>query len=381
MENHQLKQTVLIVDDRPENIRVLDVILRPHYEVKAALDGEKALAIARSTDPPDLILLDIAMPVMDGYEVCRVLKEDAGTADIPVIFVTAKSGVEDERKGFDVGAVDYITKPITPTLVLARVKTHLKLQTQNIQLLDNYKRLRELEDVRDSLVHMIIHDLRSPLMAVLGYLEMLETYEKDNLTDRGKKYVKSARVSTETLNRMISSVLDVSRMESGSLTLALTEFDLAQVAREVLAKLESLKGNREIVLELPERSVLLVADQGIVSRVIENLLGNAFKFTPTEGRICLTVNSNGDHVRFVVKNTGEVIPAEYHRKIFEKFGQVESNQRGRNYSTGLGLAFCKLAVEAHGGQIGVTSEPAQGSAFWFELPASPPLNCVPETLD
>ena len=186
MENHQLKQTVLIVDDRPENIRVLDVILRPHYEVKAALDGEKALAIARSTDPPDLILLDIAMPVMDGYEVCRVLKEDAGTADIPVIFVTGKSGVEDERKGFDIGAVDYIIKPITPTLVLARVKTHLKLQTQNIQLLDNYKRLRELEDVRDSLVHMIIHDLRSPLMAVLGYLEMLESYEKDNLTDRGK---------------------------------------------------------------------------------------------------------------------------------------------------------------------------------------------------
>ena len=180
---------------------------------------------------------------------------------------------------------------------------------------------------------------------------------------------------------MISSVLDVSRMESGALTLALTEFDLAQVVREVLAKLESLKGNSEIIFELPESPVLLLADQGIVSRVIENLLGNAFKFTPTEGRICLTVNSNGDHVRFVVKNTGEVIPAEYHRKIFEKFGQVETNQRGRNYSTGLGLAFCKLAVEAHGGQIGVTSEPVQGTAFWFELPVSPPVNSMPETLD
>jgi signal transduction histidine kinase len=381
MENHQLKQTVLIVDDGPENIRVLDVILRPHYEVKAALDGEKALAIARSADPPDIVLLDIAMPVMDGYEVCRVLKEDAGTAEIPVIFVTAKSGVEDERKGFDVGAVDYITKPLAPALVLARVKTHLKLQTQNIQLLDDYKQLRELEDVRDSLVHMIIHDLRSPLMAVLGYLEMLESYEKDNLSDRGKKYVKSARVSTETLNMMISSVLDVSRMESGSLTLALTEFDLAQVARQVLARLESLKGNREMVLDLPERPVLLVADQGLVSRVIENLLGNSFKFTPADGRISVTVNSNVKHVSFAVENAGEGIPAEYHKKIFEKFGQVESNQRGRKYSTGLGLAFCKLAVEAHGGKIGVNSEPGRGSAFWFELPASPPVNCVPETVD
>ena len=215
MDNHGLKQTVLIVDDRPENIRLLDVILRPHYEVKAALDGEEAVAIARSTDPPDLILLDIAMPVMDGYECCRVLKEDARTSDIPVIFVTAKSEVEDERKGFDEGCVDFITRPITPTLVLPRVRTHLKLQKQKVQLLDNYKRLRELEDVRDSHVHMIIHDLRSPLMAVLGHLEILETYEKENLTDRGKEYVKSARASTEMLNGMIGSVLDVSRMESG----------------------------------------------------------------------------------------------------------------------------------------------------------------------
>jgi len=375
------QKTVLIVDDIPEDIDILRRILGLNYRVKAARSGEKCLDLAQSQDPPDLILLDIAMPEMDGYEVCRILKEDARTSDIPVIFVTAKLGVEDERKGFDVGSVDYITKPITPTLVLSRVKTHLKLQAQKIQLLDNFKRFRKLEDARDSLVHMIIHDLRNPLTAVLGYLEILETCEMDNLTDSGKRYVKSAKVSTEMLNRMISTVLDVSRIESGSLTLALTEFDMVLVVREVLARLESLKGNREIVLELPERPILLVADQGIISRVIENLLGNSFKFTPAEGRIRLTVNSNGDHVSFSVENTGEGIPAEYHRKIFEKFWQVESNQRKRKYSTGLGLTFCKLAVEAHGGQIGVKSEPGRGSTFWFELPASPPVNSVPETLD
>jgi signal transduction histidine kinase len=228
---------------------------------------------------------------------------------------------------------------------------------------------------------MIIHDLRSPLTAVLGSLELLETYEKDNFTDRGKKIVKLAKSSTETLNRMISSVLDVSRMESGSLTLDLTEFDLGQVTREAVARLESLKGDCEIVLELPERPVPLVADQGIISRVIENLLGNAFKFTPSGGRICLTVNSEGDHVIFTIENTGQGIPAEYHKRIFEKFGQVETNQRGRKYSTGLGLAFCKMAVEAHRGRIGVKSEPGHGSALWFELPASPPGASAPETLD
>ena len=154
-DSEQLK--VLIVDDTPENIDVLGEILRPHYKRSVALDGEKALKIARSDSPPDLVLLDIMMPGIDGYEVCRRLKEDKRTCDIPVIFVTAKGEVDDETMGFDLGAVDYITKPVSPPLVLARVRAHLELamakkalQNQNAVLEEMVEeRTREIQVTQD----------------------------------------------------------------------------------------------------------------------------------------------------------------------------------------------------------------------------------------
>jgi two-component system, sensor histidine kinase and response regulator len=365
-------QTVLIVDDAPENIALVSSILKGFYRAKVAINGEKALEMACSADPPDLILLDIMMPGMDGYEVCRRIKAHPGSSDIPVIFLTSKSQMEDEKMGFELGAVDYITKPISPPIVLARVKTHLDLQSQRRLLQESYKQLMKLEELRDNLVHMIVHDLRTPLTADVGYLDLLKTFEMENFTGEGKDLVDLARSAAETLIEMISSVLDVSRMESMDLKLNVTECELVDIAKGVVARFAALMGNRKLALMAPPNPVRLTADADLISRVIQNLLANALKFTPKPGEIHLAVESDDQFVRVSVQDSGPGIPAKYQERVFDKFFQVEARQQGQKYSTGLGLTFCKLAVEAHGGRIGVNSGLGQGSTFWFELPARGP---------
>lgn len=365
-------QKVLIVDDTPENITLVTSILKGRYRTKVAINGEKALGIVFSADPPDLILLDIMMPGMDGYEVLRRLKANASTADIPVIFLTSKSLEQDEKAGFDLGAVDYITKPFSPDIVIARVKTQLDLQKQKKLLLESYEQLVSLEKARDSLVHMIVHDLRGPLTIAIGYIDLLKTFEAERLTAEGNEFLDIIRDAGETLVEMIASVLDVNRMESMQVALRLTECDVVDICREVMKKLSSLVRDRKISLIAPPVPRTILADFDLVTRVIQNLLGNALKFTPRSGKIFVTVEDGEECIRVSVKDNGPGIPAEYKENVFDKFFQVAAREKGHKYSTGLGLTFCKMAVEAHRGRIGVNSESGQGSTFWFELPVAGP---------
>ena len=359
---------IMVVDDTVANLKLLDGLLRERgYQVVAFPRGDLALKGA-SKKPPDLILLDINMPEMDGYEVCERLKADEALKDIPVIFISALTETMDKVKAFSVGGVDYVTKPFQFEEVEARVHTHLELQRQKRAVRESYERLRELEHLRDSLVHMIVHDMRSPLTGIQGFLQLLEL---QTLPDKATGYVQQAAGSTSALIEMVSSLLDVSKMESGQMKLNLVECDLVAVAREVLTKLDSMKGNRALLLETPTSVVTVIADPELLSRIIQNLLGNALKFTPDDGEIHIGIALDEERVRVSVRDTGPCIPPEYHEKIFEKFGQVELRENKQKYSTGLGLTFCKMAVEAHGGKIGVDSQVGEGSTFWFELPKAP----------
>ncbi|OGV58520.1 MAG: hypothetical protein A2X49_13070 [Lentisphaerae bacterium GWF2_52_8] len=363
--------SVLMVDDTPANLELLSGMLKGRgYKVRAAVSGELALRAIRN-NPPDLILLDITMPEMNGYEVCEKLKSDEKLKDIPVIFLSALSETMDKVKAFGAGGVDYITKPFQFEEVEARVETHLELRRQKRQLQENYDKLRELEKLRDNLVNMIIHDIRSPLAAIYGYLELLGENAGKTLSADSVRYSAEAMKAAKQIVQMVSDVLDTSKMEEGQMKLKLVECDLSRMLEEGILGLKSLFEGRVVRFKPGKIPVKVLADREIIFRVIQNLLANAIKFTPkTGGLILLDIKPAGGRVRVSLKDNGPGIAPEYRQKIFEKFGQAGAGIK--RYSTGLGLTFCKLAVEAHGGGIGVDSEEGKGSTFWFELPEKGP---------
>jgi signal transduction histidine kinase len=365
---------VIVVDDTPANLQLLTGMLKERgYKVRPVPSGKLALQAAKN-DPPDLILLDIMMPEMDGYEVCERLKADDKLKEISVIFISALNETMDKVRAFGVGGVDYVTKPFQFEEVDARVRTHLELQRQRRKLKENYEQLRRLEELRDNLVHMIVHDLRSPLTGISGFLDLTLALEKETLTEDGLDYLQTAKRSTTAVIDMVSAVLDVSKMEAGEMKLHLVECDLVRIAADLVSGMQSLKEAREMILNAPPAPVTVVADGDLLLRVIQNLLGNALKFTPSDGWIRLGIEPDEDRICVTVRDNGPGIPAEYLEKIFEKFGQVEARANRQKHSTGLGLTFCKLAVEAHGGSIGVESEVGKGSKFWFVLPKDGPAH-------
>ncbi|NDV62973.1 response regulator [Puniceicoccales bacterium CK1056] len=365
MTNKAEQESLLIVDDTPANIDLLVDLLSSNYRTRVATSGEKALSLC-AQEAPDLILLDIMMPGMDGYEVCRKLKEVEETKNIPIIFVTAKGEIQDETKGLALGAVDYISKPITPAVVLARVETHLKVNRQRLKIEAAYNQLRELEALRDNLVHMVVHDMRGPLALMSGHLEILKM--NGNLGDRENGHVDSITKSCMGLIEMVSSLLDVSRFDNDEMPLDMADQDIVLLAEETVVPYQTLKYGPSVVFESTLETLPVNCDQSIIERVIANLIGNAVKFTPPDGTVRLELEKADHEVKVSVSDTGSGISPEFHEKIFERFGQVEMQNKKQKYSTGLGLTFCKLAVEAHGGTIGVESEVGNGSTFWFRLP-------------
>jgi two-component system, sensor histidine kinase and response regulator len=357
---------ILLVDDTPANLQLLSGMLRQQgYKLRPAPSGKLALRAAHAL-PPDLILLDIRMPEMDGYEVCELLKADPALKEIPVIFLSALSETTDKVKAFAAGGVDYITKPFQLDEVLARVETHLEIRRQRRQLQESYESLRRLESLRDSLIHMVVHDLRSPLIMVGDFLALLEKCESQNLSTNASRFVVQARQAVDELVDMVNSMLDVSRMEAGELKLNRSRCQLNLLLREVASGFGPCGDAAEIVIEAPEQPVEVSADPALLTRVMRNLLGNALRYATGGGSVRAAVSRSGREARVAIADNGPGIPPEYHQRIFEKFGQVED--AGAGTGTGLGLTFCKFAIELHGGCIGVESEVGKGSTFWFTLP-------------
>lgn len=377
------KPTLLIVDDEERNIRLLKAMLMAkNYNLLEASRGEEALRIVSET-PPDMILLDVMMPRMDGFEVCRRLKQDEKNRKIPVIMITALSEKQHRVKAMEAGADDFLSKPVDLTELMVRVKSLLRIKSYHDELFNSYQeiaakneKLEELQKVKEGLTHMIIHDLRNPLTAISTYLQ-LAVMESSNPTQSQHPKISRCLHFCAELDRLIQNLLDINKMEEKRMQLQLEKTNLETLINDVSDHFRADAEEKAISLGFfkEEQIPSIPIDPGLMKRVFANLLNNALRHTPKDGRIQITVDFTPDkkHLLVAVRDNGLGLTPEYHQKIFDKFEQVRlKSEKSAVGSGGLGLTFCKMAVEAHGGKIWIESEgEGKGCTFFVSIPIEP----------
>ena len=369
---------ILVADDVPANVELLfDQLHTLGYRTISAYDGPSAIA-ACFEQSPDLCILDVSMPAGDlgvdtrstGFEVCRRIKRDPRTSRIPVIFVTALNDTGDRVKGIEAGGDDFLTKPHNRLVLGARVRSLLKLKAATDALEGSYRKLRELEKVRDDLMKMIVHDLKSPLTSVLATLEMLGDGDFGALAHRQRVAVGDAEGKAEDLLALIEDILEVARIEEAAVTLSYEPIAPAALLSELVHEWTHRFQQEKTVasLNIDDETPIFEADKALLKRVFSNLIQNAVTHSSTPITLTLSVRKMPDGVLFTVADNGPGIPPEYHEVIFRKFGQVVGPNAPRVRSSGLGLTFCKLVVDLHGGMIWVKSKEGEGSSFYIQLP-------------
>ena len=373
---------ILVADDVPANVELLFDQLRVlGFQAIAASDGPSALQ-ACFERRPDLCILDVSMPAGDlgcddrstGFEVCRRIKRDPRTKNIPVIFVTALNDTTDRVKAIEAGGDDFLTKPHNRLVLGARVRSLLKLKAATDALEESLRKQRELQKMRDDLMKMIVHDLKTPLTSVLATMEMLMDGDFGAIGDGQRKAVGDAEAKAEDLLALINDVLEVSRIEETELKLELQPIApaafLTEIEHEWAVRFQQEGAQARV--EVTDDTPVFEGDKALLKRVLSNLIQNAVTHSAQAVRIELSARRDGDGVLFTVADNGPGIPPQYHEVIFRKFERVKTPGVPRTRSSGLGLAFCKLVVDAHGGRIWVQSAEGQGSAFHIALPVKPP---------
>ena len=377
---------ILVADDVPANVELLfDQLHVLGFRAIAAHDGPSALK-ACFDSKPDLCILDVSMPAGDlgcddrstGFEVCRRIKRDPRTKNIPVIFVTALNDTTDRVKAIKAGGDDFLTKPHNRLVLGARVRSLLKLKAATDALEESLRKQRELQKMRDDLMKMIVHDLKTPLTSVLATMEMLLDGDFGKLEQDQRKAVGDAESKAEDLLALINDVLEVARIEEAELTLDLQPIAPAALLTEIEHEWEVRfqQERAQATVEVADDAPVFEADKELLKRVLNNLVQNAVTHSAQAVKIAFKARKDGDGVLFTVADNGPGIPPQYHEVIFRKFERVKTQGVPRTRSSGLGLAFCKLVVDAHGGRIWVQSAEGQGSSFHFTLPLKPPQRVV-----
>ena len=377
---------ILVADDVPANVELLhDQLALLGYRVVSAFDGPSAVE-ACFEHRPDLCILDVAMPAGDlggndrttGFEVCRRIKRDPRTSRIPVIFVTALNDATDRVKAIEAGGDDFLTKPHNRQILSARVRSLLRLKFATDALEESYRKLRELEKVRDDLMKMIVHDLKTPLTSVLASLEMALDGDFGAVSEGMRRALGDAEAKAEDLLALIEDLLEVARIEETTLELDLQPLApaalLAELVEEWQVRFQQEKA--VVAMDVSDDCPVFRADKGLMKRVFSNLIQNAITHAGSGVSITLSAREYPEAggtggVLFTISDDGPGIPPEYHEVIFRKFERVKNPQLPRARNSGLGLAFCKLVVEAHGGRIWVQSSERRGSHFHVSLPSEP----------
>ena len=355
---------ILLVDDVLDNLQLLgEILINEGYNVRQVSNGRLALQVSEKA-PPDLILLDIMMPEMDGYQVCRQLKQNPALIDIPVIFISGLNGTDNIVKALNAGGVDYITKPFNSDEVLARVRTQLKLRRQSLELL-------ELIATKDKFFSIIAHDLRGPLGNLMGLTQMMADKNEDFPEKVRAEFVTALSNQARNTFNLLENLLQWSLMERGLIDFNTVILDLNQVVSECIKTASDTAHAKQIrIITDIQGNPEVFADTNMLQTVIRNLVSNAIKFTPKGGIVTISaVPSVNNTTMLSVKDTGIGMDAAMQKNIFRIDVNTRRPGTGGEKSTGLGLLLCKEFVEKQGGELWVESEPEQGTVFYFTIPS------------
>ncbi len=360
--------TVLIVDDEPAVRQTFRALLSVEgHHIIAAESGEEALSIMDEVSP-DVILLDVMMPGMDGFEVCRRIRADKRWRHIPIIIVTALDSREDIIHGIDAGADEFLSKPVGGAELRARVRSMLRIKFM-------FDDLNESLEMREALTNLIVHDMNSPLSVILMTCTLLKMQGVD--PEACNSALEQILTQSRRLESFLNDMLLLAKAEHDKLILNLSDVDIIELALEAEKDHRPIAASKNINLKLslPDERRPIGLDANLFRRVIDNLLSNALKYSPPNTTVTLkveyppeaeAVGKNKPRVRLKVIDEGPGIPEDHREDIFSEFSIIDLRRRGLR-QIGLGLALCRLAVEEHGGRIYVTSNQPKGSVFTVEV--------------
>lgn len=364
------RATILVVDDNAENRALAQAILEDEgHHVGIAKCGADAIELAAST-AFDCILMDVRMPNIDGIEACKRIRAQARGEAAAIIFLTAQRDVETFDRALAAGGDDFLTKPYRPDDLLVRVQTAIRLRRLAAErsalfaeLKQQRDRLQRVELQKEQLVAFLVHDLKNPVNAIDLYAKLVQRAAGD--PDRVRTAAGKIADETRTLARMITNLLDISKADEGRLVPARVATNVAELIEHVIEELAPRAQAIDVRFEIDAGTTTAMIDPDLVGRTIANLVDNAIRHAPEGSRIRIAAKADGAGVEIRVADEGSGVPLEQREIVFERFHSSGTQRANR----GLGLAFCKLAVEAHGGRIWI-EDAAPGAVFCMQLPPS-----------
>jgi len=362
---------ILIVDDDRINIRILSSILQNEgFVITEADSGENALA-QYAAIKPDLVLMDVMLPGVDGFAVCRELRERHGDNAAPVIFITAKTESDDIVEGLAAGGVDYLPKPFRRKESLARIRTHLQNRILSEQQKALVEQLKAANQAKNKLLGMAAHDLRNPLASIRGLAEFLCDGTVGQLTPDQLDLANTIFETSQSMLTLLNELLDVATIEAGELKLHKEPQNLSDLLEKAvyLNNINAARKNTKIVYSPPEEAPIVRVDQAKIKQVIDNLLSNAVKYSPPGSTVNVRISGYHPAYTVAVQDQGPGIPENERHQLFKDFMTLSSKPTGGEKATGLGLAICRKIVEAHRGAITATNLPQGGCEFSVMLPA------------
>lgn len=363
--------TVLVVDDNPKNVQIIALLLNElKYKIIIAVNGKSAVDLVERVHP-DLILLDVMMPGMDGFEACQIIKSNSENENVPVIFLTALSEKVNIVKGFEVGGVDYITKPFNKEELISRIKTHLELKFARDKMQQMTNHLVELNSIKDKMFSVISHDLRSPLGSIKMTLDFLKNDSNQRYTiEDFRNSVNTLAQTTDEVFGLLENLLGWAKSQSGNLTVVPEDIKLDELIESVyLLHKGSIQQKKLNFVNKIGPGIIVHADLNMLKAILRNLVSNAIKYTPEGGVIQVDFNELNGYSQIIVTDNGVGIPVESISRLFDEKNTISTYGTNKESGSGLGLILCQSFIKSNNGRLLVESAEGKGSSFTIELPS------------